>query len=1274
MKTVAMSSKSASRLAAILTGILAAAAAPAQVVTPPPLTEAVPATDDTEIFFNPASGGTIAVPDAEKPNILFILDTSGSMNSCIPSGRVRNTPTVLPLCSTTGETTRLQELQEAMTAILSDPKVFNGVNAGLMHFGGFHPNQPIFYPIKPLTALASTVDGGTSVTPLDGTGVAKVRDRLLHIVSRLTAPANAGTPITPALYEAARYLSGATVDYGAVESGSTAPAGALTFVSTPDHGVSHRASVSGGTFQNPVGTTSRTCLSATDDLPNPPGGSRCLRIVGTPAPTYISPLTQDRGAVFSINDTSSQPPCAIADYVIFLTDGDPTYIDTNTRNRAWTLTGRTLPEACVANAADPPTTANQNRANQGRCAIELARYLHTPPDNPAIPRTPPATSSPDLRPSQAGQQWVILHTIAFNLSSSANGSAFLAEIANAGGGTPFAANTAEEVLAVFQDIFGDVLNRTSSFATPTFSTNVFNSLFNRNDAYVTVFQPTNTPRWNGNVKKYKLCAPNADDPGDSCGAVNPVTFAQTCTIALPDGSSATCQFGQILDQSGTDILTAPDPVTGLRNVRDDATDFWNLGSADGRNVFAGGAGELLTTRDLASSPRTLYTYTGAYEFDAGDPAQSGGGRVAPTPNAATLTDPVHEIPNLSPADIDVPIGSGLTEEMFGLGPTQTQEMVDIIRWIHNRGVDTNDEDGDSDMTDPAWRFEDPLHASALPIEYGGTPTNPDTHVFVPTNGGGVRMLDGATGAEEWMFIPREMLRIQQTLMTNTAITGTTRTYGLDATPLAWVQDDNDDNAANGVIPNGTISTSENDFVRLIFGQRDGGRAYYAVDVTNPDEPKLIWKIEGGTVAGRTGTTDITPGFADLANTWSPGVLERVRVGTTVRTVLVFGGGNDTLLNNQAGPNAVTASPLLQQRRGNIVYIVDAETGELITSIGGPSGSGAGGFSAFTQVAEMTHPVTGSITAFDSTGDGTTDRFYYGDEGGNVFRADLDASLSIGSDSATVTKLANLAEPGDSASTPSDLLADTRAFYFAPEVVRIDNAQIGGRFDLVAIVSGHRAHPLNGNGQPTYLTEETVENTVYVLKDPHTDALPPASFTPILDNGADLLDVTSNPLQRNIDGQPQNQMTFDAALTELQSRRGWKIQLADAGSFIGEKGFSKPIILQSKMFFTTYIPPSLAESTDRAQTCEVATGKGRLYALDVLTGAALFRTFDSQGDDANLTTEDRYLTTLGPPSDLGAGTYDNPGNNILISFQGEDTPGTLPPGISLPRARIYWNER
>ncbi len=1268
MKRVAMSSQSASLPAAVLSGILAVTAAQAQVVTPPPLTETVPATDDTEIFFNPASGGTIAVPDAEKPNILFILDTSGSMNSCIPSGRVRNTPTVLPLCSTTGETTRLEELQEAMTAILSDPKVFNGVNAGLMHFGGFHPNQPIYYPIMPLTALASTVDSGTSVPAVDGTGVAKVRDRLLHIVSRLTG--NGGTPITPTLYEAGRYLSGATVDYGAVESG-TAPSGANIFSSTPDHGVSHRASVSGGTFENPVGTTSATCLSATDALPSPPGGNRCRRVVGRTPPTYISPLTQDRGAVFSISDTSIQPPCAIADYVIFLTDGDPTYIDTNTRNRAWTLTGHTGAEACVANAADIDIGFG---SNLGRCAIEIAEYLHTPPNNPAIPPTAPATTSPDLRPSQPGQQWVILHTIAFNLSDSASGSAFLGEIADAGGGTAFAADTADQVLAVFQDIFGDVLNRTSSFATPAFSTNVFNSLFNRNDAYVTVFQPTNTPRWNGNVKKYKLCAPNADDPRDSCGAVNPVTFAQLCTIALPDGSSASCQFGQILDQSGTDILTPPDPTTGLRNVRDNATDFWNTGSADGRNVFAGGAGELLTNRDLASSPRTLYTYTDGYEFDAGDPAQSGGGRVVPTPSPAALTDPVHEIPNLAPSDTDVPLGSGLTEEMFGLGPTQTPEMVDIIRWIHNRGVDTNDEDGDSNMTENAWRLEDPLHASALPIEYGGTPTNPDTHVFVPTNGGGLRMLNGETGVEEWMFIPKEMLRIQQTLMTNTAITGTTRTYGLDATPLAWVQDDNDNDAANGVIPNGTISTSENDFVRLIFGQRDGGRAYYALDVTDPLEPKLMWKIEGGTVAGRTGTTDITPGFADLANSWSPAVLERVRVGTTVRTVLVFGGGNDTLLNNQAGPNAETVSPLLQQRRGNIVYVVDALTGELITSIGGPSGSGVGGFSAFTQVAEMTHPVTGSITAFDSTGDGTTDRFYYGDEGGNVFRADLDASVSVGSDSATVTKLANLAAPDDSASTPSDLLADTRAFYFAPEVVRIDNAQIGGRFDLVAIVSGHRAHPLNGNGQPTYLTEEIVQNTVYVLKDPNTDALPPPGFTAILDNGADLLDVTSNPLQRNIDGLPQNQMTFDAALTQLQSRRGWKIQLADAGSFIGEKGFSKPIILQSKMFFTTYIPPSLAESTDRAQTCEVATGKGRLYALDVLSGAALFRTFDSQGDDANLTTEDRYLTTAGPPSDLGAGTFDNPGNNILISFQGEDTPGALPPGISLPRARIYWNER
>ncbi|MGQ0658290.1 MAG: hypothetical protein ACT4NU_09380 [Chromatiales bacterium] len=1226
-----MKSKLLNLVAAMFTGVMAAMAAQAQVVPPsPPATPG--STDDTEIFFNPVnSASVVTTDDTKKPNVLFILDTSGSMTT---------------LVGTTGKT-RLQTLKDAMTFILDDPDVFNGINAGLMHFGGFHPNQPIYYPIRPLTAAANTVDNGPTAPPPAGT-TATVRDRLKFIVNRLQA--NGGTPIVSTLYEATRYLEGATIDYGAFESSGTATGANVTPASTPDHGVSHRASVSGGTFQNPVGTNSTTCLSATEATPSPPGSSRCRRIVGTPAPTYISPLTQDRGPVFGA--TGDQPPCAQADYVIFLTDGDPTYLDTATRNNAWTLTKHTGTQACVANSADVNTGFG---TNLGRCAIELAAYLHNPPDNPAIPPTPPATTSPDLRPSQPGQQWVILHTIAFNLSDSASGTQFLQQVAAAGGGNGYAANNAAELIQVFTQILSGALNQTTSFATPSFATNVFNRLFSRNEAYVSLFLPSNRPRWHGNVKKYKVCAPNALDAAESCQPPNPVTGVQTCSVKNKAGTLVSCNFGDILDALGVNII---DPATG--NISDSATDFWNPVTGDGSNIEEGGAGSVLKTLDPAT--RQLYTYTGTYEFNAGDPNQTGGGRPAPSFNPEPLTG--HPLATTNTA---------LTEAMFGPGVTPAEKDL-IINWIRNPDDLVSDEDGDGIFGEPIWRFEDPFHAGALPIEYGGGAAA-DTKVFVPSNGGGLRMLNGDTGVEEWLFIPKEMLRIQRTMRNNVATGVGGRTYGLDATPLPWLQDDNNATSADGIVPDGDFADG-NDFVRLIFGQRDGGRAYYAVDVTTPANPKLMWKIEGGTVAGAAGTTAVTPGFADLANSWSTPVLGTVRVGTTLKTVVIFGGGNDTVLNNQFGPNSPTTNPTdptQQLRKGNIVYIVDALTGELITSIGGPSGltGTLATFTATTPVNEMTYPVTSSITAFDANGDGTTDRLYFFDLGGNGWRADLFASLSVGGSAGDVARIADLSAPDDTASAPSALVTDTRSFYFAPEVVRIDNAEFGGRFDMVVAVAGHRAHPLNGNGTPSYLGEGTVVNSVYAIKDVRvnslSDPLPGGLTYPV--TPGDLLDVTADPLQKDINGNPVNPAAFDTALASLQTLPGWRIELTEDTGPVGEKGFSRPLVLANKLFFTTYIPPSAADNAAKALICEVAEGVGRTYGIDLLTGAALFRQFD--GDDTQLTKSDRYIEKLGVPSELGVTVYEE---GILIPGIQGATPGTTDPGIGLPRGRIYWNER
>ena len=92
--------------------------------------------DDTDIFFG-------ATPDSPntRPNVLFILDTSGSMGT-----EVGNT-----------NRTRMQHMQEALNQILDNA---TGVNVGLMRFTG--PGGPVLFPVS---NIDSALGQATPSTP-----------------------------------------------------------------------------------------------------------------------------------------------------------------------------------------------------------------------------------------------------------------------------------------------------------------------------------------------------------------------------------------------------------------------------------------------------------------------------------------------------------------------------------------------------------------------------------------------------------------------------------------------------------------------------------------------------------------------------------------------------------------------------------------------------------------------------------------------------------------------------------------------------------------------------------------------------------------------------------------------------------------------------------------------------------------------------------------------------------------------------------------------------
>tara|TARA_R100001509_G_scaffold50570_4_gene27794 strand:+ start:850 stop:4686 length:3837 start_codon:yes stop_codon:yes gene_type:complete len=577
----------------------------------------------------------------------------------------------------------------------------------------------------------------------------------------------------------------------------------------------------------------------------------------------------------------------------------------------------------------------------------------------------------------------------------------------------------------------------------------------------------------------------------------------------------------LVDANGAPAI---DPSTGF--IKDTAVTFWG-NSQDGGLVEEGGVGALLAARDPAS--RSLYINTG-----------SGGDLESLVPDNIT-------------ADA---FGVGSDAELYArFGVSSSGALTRQINWA--RGYDAYDQDGDGNTDDrQRWVLGDILHSQPLVLNYGArggfTEDSPDLRLVVGTNAGFVHMFGADDGAEDWAFFPKELAHILQ-LRRRDALSSD-NIYGMDLTPTAYTLD---------VDADGTLDSGDGDKAWVFLGMRRGGYAYYALDVSNPESPEFLWTINPD-----------SSGFAELGQTWSQPVVTHIPGYAdndgVAKPVLIFGAGYDTGKDG-SGP----ASP---DSRGRGLYIVDAETGSLVWSV-----TPAANSSKNLREAGLVHSVAAPVTTLDSNGDELTDRVYFADTGGNVWRVDLAGNaLPSGSQEAwQINKLASLNRGG----TSTD-----RRFFNAPDVVRI---RFDGRpVDAVLIGSGDRANP----------NATDVDNRFYMIRDyqisPYTGARPSTAdcggdsagdnrcLLPYTDTS--FYDITSNLLN----SEQEDEQT--AALEGLRSANGWRLDLGGDG----EKVLAKSLTLDGTVYVTTFTPNNLL---DDINVCEPNSGSGRLYAIDLFNG-------------------------------------------------------------------------
>ncbi|TMO70486.1 pilus assembly protein [Pseudoalteromonas aurantia] len=478
------------------------------------------------------------------------------------------------------------------------------------------------------------------------------------------------------------------------------------------------------------------------------------------------------------------------------------------------------------------------------------------------------------------------------------------------------------------------------------------------------------------------------------------------------------------------------------------------------------------------------------------------------------------------------------------------ELSGIMQWA--RGIDVNDEDRDNNRNERRQTiFGDPLHSKIVSINYG-TEESPNIRLLVGTNAGFIHMFkdNGDTMTESWAFIPERLLPVLKAQKDKKA---NTKLYGVDG-PSTLYHDDKD----------GDNLVSSGDNVWLFFGLRRGGNQYYALDITNPDSPKLMW---GGPITGGSGD------FQMLGQTWAKPLVTHIeKEGDD--PVVIFSAGYDINKDNVSKTN---------DSLGQGVYIVKAQTGELVWSLTRKNG--------FTGQ----HSIAGSVKALDSNYDGYDDRIYMADTGGGVWRIDMPGpNPNDGGEPWTHFKLAQLG--GNSASSD-------RRFYSTPIIARTYFNKVSVTESGSTSVKTRKKIPydaiLLGSGNRTRPASSSAIDYLFMIRDKNTVT---KSFEdgdiPDIIKMKDLFNVSQDPFSKKFADLDK----FTDLEADLGKFQGWKYKLSTS-----EKSLSAASVAGGVAYFTSFSPPGTSNK------CEVEAGSGKLYAFHLHYGTKVFNklSFDTQ---------------------------------------------------------------
>lgn len=765
-----------------------------------------------------------------------------------------------------------------------------------------------------------------------------------------------------------------------------------------------------------VGSTTETTISAREEMKQAITAFKSTR--GAPIVETMADAA-DYFHGLPIGNSGQQYPSPVTsacqtNHLVFLTAGDPSSADHEDRVRAMID-----PQECAAVARKPEI-----------CGNELAHWMN----------------STDTSPDIIGKQTINIHTVALGEHNE-----FMRGISSYGGGDYYIATSVQDMVDVYTEILGQIMNIDTSFVAPAATVNQFNRLTHDNDIYFSLFRPMSKPKWQGNLKKYEL---GQDTQG------------------VPT----------ILDANG---LPAVDNDTGF--FADWSKDRISSESLppDGKTVAKGGAASR-----LAEVTRQIFTNI------------SGDTNVLLTASGNELSEQN---------------ASQITKTALGIPDATDDYHRQVLAWA--RGVDVRDEDQDEDFTEMRLHMGDPMHSKPLIATY----SDGREMVLVATNEGYLHAFESVQGHELWSFVPRDLLPNLPKFYENLSFED--HPYGLDGELSLFTTN-----------PESRIQIGS-DTAMIYVGMRRGGRNYYAIDISDYNNPRLAWVIRGGSSE-----------FPLLSQSWSRAVPTRMTVNGSVRDVLVFGGGYDPNQDSDVATSTIRTPDTL----GTAIYIVDALTGYKLWE-GTP-----GTFS------RMKFGIPSEVAVVDADFDGIADMMFAGDMGGQLWRFDI-GNATNGSLQVHGGVIADLAVNND--------VSATRRFFYKPDIAMM--ADEGERLLSIAFGSGWRAHPL----------DLVVEDRFYMLKDKNIYA-PPADYR------YGKYDATLDTYRPYTESDLVN-ITVAGSTTgvDFSDADGWMLEMTDSG----EKVLSTSTTSNGQLVFTSYKP------TRQSDVCDTSIGGGSVYVLDLLTG-------------------------------------------------------------------------